>query len=55
VKLGFSTIKGIDSEKKFYEVQDRLGKIAKEVGVPRILFDDVWVNAEKDSSSSSTR
>jgi hypothetical protein len=38
----FRQIKGIDSSKKFYDLQDALGKASSQVGVPRIWFDDIW-------------
>jgi hypothetical protein len=42
VDLPFSKIKEIDTRLKFYAVQDVLTKAAKEVGVPRVWFDDNW-------------
>ena len=32
----------VDSPKKFYGLQDLLGEAAREVGVPRVWFDDAW-------------
>ena len=44
VELPFSKIKEIDNKEKFYEVQNLLGRIAEEVRVPRIWFDDIWID-----------
>jgi hypothetical protein len=41
---GFSHIKDIDTHDKFYWVQDALGEAARNVGVPRVWFDDNWVD-----------
>jgi hypothetical protein len=38
---GVSTIRQID-EAVFWRVQHRLSIAAKDVGVPRVWFDDVW-------------
>jgi hypothetical protein len=38
----FERIKEIDSAEKFYSTQELLGASARQVGVPRILFDDNW-------------
>jgi hypothetical protein len=42
VTLPFSKIKEIDSSEKFYLVQNILGQVSEEIGVPRIWFDDNW-------------
>lgn len=44
--LPFNKIKDIDTAKKFYDVQDLLGRAASAVNVPRIWFDDVWADRE---------
>jgi hypothetical protein len=41
-KPPFNFIKEIDSSKKFYDLQDTLGKASDKVGIPRIWFDDIW-------------
>jgi hypothetical protein len=45
-QLSFKRIKDIDTPEKFYTVQDRLKHAAREVGVPRIWFDDNWVDRQ---------
>ena len=42
IAIPFSSIKEIDSSKKFYNVQDALGEASRQVGVPRVWFDDIW-------------
>jgi len=42
VTLSFNKIEEIDTPEKFYYVQDILQKVAVEVGVPRVWFDDNW-------------
>ncbi len=42
VRPPFSKIKEIDSRKKFYDVQEKLGSAAKKAGIPRVWFDDNW-------------
>ena len=44
--LPFNKIKDIDTAKKFYGVQDLLGRAASAVNVPRIWFDDVWADRD---------
>jgi hypothetical protein len=44
--LPFKKIKDIDTAKKFYDVQDFLGRAASAANVPRIWFDDVWVDRD---------
>jgi len=39
-------LKDVDTEEKFYKIQDVLGEAAKEIEVPRVWFDDIW--AEDD-------
>jgi hypothetical protein len=46
VALEFTKIKDIDTEEKFFAVQDLLKKAAQEAGVPRIYFDDNWADRE---------
>jgi hypothetical protein len=46
VPLDFCKIKEIDTEEKFYQVQDHLARAADRVGVPRIWFDDNWSGRE---------
>jgi hypothetical protein len=40
--LPFDRIRQIDTPRKFYGVQERLGEAAAAVGVPRVWFDDNW-------------
>jgi hypothetical protein len=47
VHLPFTKIKGIDTEEKFFAVQDLLRDSAQEAGVPRIYFDDNWAVSDK--------
>ena len=42
VKLDFVRIKEIDTDDKFYSVQDILKKSAKQASIPSIWFDDNW-------------
>lgn len=42
VPIPFSSIKEIDSSKKFYDLQYALCKASSLVGVPRVWFDDNW-------------
>jgi hypothetical protein len=44
VSLPFDRIKRIDTQDKFYGVQETLSRAAAEVGVPRVWFDDNWGN-----------
>lgn len=46
LNLEFKKIKDIDEGKKFYHIQNVLGQAAEQEGVPRIWFDDNWVNRE---------
>jgi hypothetical protein len=46
VPLGFTKIKDIDTEGKFFDVQDLLKEAAQEAGAPRIYFDDNWADRE---------
>lgn len=39
---GFERIKEIDTPRKFYGVQELLGRVAKQLDVPRVWFDDGW-------------
>ena len=39
-------IKNIDSSEKFYKIQEKLGDEAKKAKVPRIWFDDMWVDQQ---------
>lgn len=43
VRLPFRQIREIDSKRKFFRTQHLLGVAAAKVGVPRVLFDDVWM------------
>jgi len=43
-ELPFEKIKEIDSSKKFYDIQCKLGQNAQQVGIPRIWLDDIWAN-----------
>ncbi|MFC1572816.1 hypothetical protein ACFL6M_04375 [Candidatus Eisenbacteria bacterium] len=43
VELPFQRIKDIDSQRKFYKIQDLLGRASRRAEVPRIWFDDNWV------------
>jgi hypothetical protein len=41
---GFGTgIKDVGSREQFHEIQDALGTAAKRAGVPRVWFDDLWL------------
>jgi hypothetical protein len=42
-KTGLKAIKDIDTAEKYFRVQDILSRAAEKVGVPRILFDDNWM------------
>lgn len=44
VGLPFRQIREIDTKRKFFDAQDLLGSAATQVGVPRVLFDDVWLD-----------
>lgn len=44
VVLDFVKIKEIDTDEKFYGIQSLLGEAAAKGGVPRIWFDDHWVD-----------
>ena len=44
VRLPFTLIKEIDTEHKFFNTQELLGTAAKQVGIARIHFDDVWMD-----------
>ncbi|MFA5424740.1 MAG: hypothetical protein WC374_12880 [Phycisphaerae bacterium] len=44
VHLPFTRIKDIDTEKKFFNVQDMLKEAADRTKVPRIYFDDNWAD-----------
>ncbi len=44
VKLPFRQIREIDTEWKFFNTQALLGTAAAQVGVHRVLFDDVWMD-----------
>jgi len=46
ISLPFHKIKDIDTPKKFYDIQNKLGQAACEVGVPRIWFDDNWADRQ---------
>lgn len=45
-KLPFKQIKDIESRKMFMDVQEELGKAARNAGVPRIWYDDAWLNRD---------
>jgi len=47
-QLPFKRIKEIDTQEKFYCVQDILGRAAKKAGAPRIWFDDNWGDRQND-------
>ena len=42
VPLTFDRIRGIGTEKAFFDVQKELGKAAHKTGVSRIWYDDAW-------------
>ena len=44
VNLPFRQISEIDTKWKFFETQNLLGATAAQVGIPRVLFDDVWMD-----------
>ena len=46
INLDFNKIKEVNTSRKFYKVQDALGKAALKVGVPRVWFDDKWVDSQ---------
>lgn len=43
-ETGLKAIKDIDSSEKFYRLQGMLSKAAADVHVPRVWFDDNWVD-----------
>ncbi len=46
IDLRFEKIKDIDTPQKFYTVQNILGQAANEIRVPRVWFDDNWVDRQ---------
>lgn len=46
ISLPFKQIRQIDKAEKFYSVQEKLGEVAQEIGVPRVWFDDNWGNRQ---------
>ena len=44
IVLPFRQIREIDTEQEFFNTQELLGSAAAQVGVPRALFDDVWMD-----------
>jgi hypothetical protein len=46
--LPFNKIKDINTAEKFYSVQDLLGRAASAENIPRIWFDDVWADRDKE-------
>ena len=50
VNLPFNKIKAINTEEKFYDVQEWLGRPASEVDVLRIWFDDMWGDRLEDEN-----
>jgi hypothetical protein len=42
ISLPFSKIREINTRRKFYEVQETLGRAAAECGAPMVWFDDNW-------------
>jgi len=45
INLDFNKIKDVNTSEKFYKVQNALGEAALKAGVPRIWFDDKWVDS----------
>jgi hypothetical protein len=43
-------ISGIDSARRFWNIQDLLGAASASVGVPRVWFDDNWGDRDRDAA-----